>query len=413
MDRIYRAAARLLHRLPYPAGTLARSLAGRRGAGERWRGWAAGRGSGTLLWAHAASVGESLALVPVVERLRVRLRDVRVILTHTSPSVADHGPGRAFHRIDYLPLDEPRPMTDALDALRPALLLFSRSDLWPELVTRAAGRGIPVAVSGGIVRARSGRLRGPAAWALRSMHRRVAWVGAVSGEDATRWRRLGVPADRVVVTGDPRHDQVAERVPDLRPAALWAGGRPGGWLTLVAGSIEPDDDAVLAEAARLAGSAWRWLVVPHATGHDRLAQVESAFRNRGVSVARWDGTSAAPAGGVTLFTRQGLLADLYYAADAAWLGGGFRDGSLHAACEAAVVGVPIVAGPRLSTARDGALLEQAGAATPVADAGALARQLTAWGQSPERRRDQGLRARGALETGAAGRTAHAVATLIG
>lgn len=413
MGPIYRVAARLLHRLPYPGGTLTDSLAGRRGAAERWRAWAGARGDGMLLWAHAASVGESLALVPVVDRLRVRLRNPRVILTHTSPSLADHGPARAFERTDFLPLDEPGPLTDVLDALRPTLLLFSRSDLWPELVARAAGRGIPVAVAGGAVRARSGRLRAPAVWALRSVHRMVAWVGAVSADDAARWLRLGVPAGRIAVTGDPRHDQVAERVPDLRPAARWNDGRRGASPTLVAGSVEPEDDAVLAGAARLAGSSWRWLVVPHTTDARRLAGIESAFRNQGVAVARWDGTSAPPPGGVTVLVRPGLLADLYYAADAAYVGGGFRDGALHAACEAAVVALPIVAGPRLSTVRDGALLERAEAACPVADALALARQLGAWAVSPGRRRAQGLNGRGALETGAAGRTVRALTELVG
>jgi 3-deoxy-D-manno-octulosonic-acid transferase len=168
MGPAYRAAARVLHRLPYPRGTLATSLAGRRAAAARWRAWAAGaRGDDPLIWAHAASVGESLALQSVVARLRARERHLRVVLTHTSPSVTVHPAFRDFDRTDYLPLDEPGPVAAVLDALRPALLLFSRGDLWPELVAGAAARRIPVAVAGGMVRPRSGRLRAPALWALR------------------------------------------------------------------------------------------------------------------------------------------------------------------------------------------------------------------------------------------------------
>jgi 3-deoxy-D-manno-octulosonic-acid transferase len=414
MGSAYRTAARVLHRLPYPPGTLATSLAGRRAAAARWHAWAAGaRGDGPLIWAHAASVGEGLALQSVVARLRARARHLRVVLTHTSPSVVAHPPFHEFDRTDYLPLDEPRPLAEVLDALRPALLLFSRGDLWPELVAGAAARRIPVAVAGGMVRPRSGRLRAPALWALRPMHRVVAWVGAAGDGDAERWRRLGVPADRVTVTGDPRHDQVAERIPDLRPAARWRSGPRGAALTLVAGGVEPADDVVLADAARRAGDAWHWLVVPHDPNPRRVERVEAAFRRRGVTVAPWDAESALPAAHVTVVARRGLLADLYWAADAAWVGGGFRDGGLHAACEAAVVGLPIAAGPLLSTVRDGALLEQAGGAEPVSEAGALVTLLDAWAASPGRRRVDGLAARAALETGASARTAGKLARLSG
>ena len=414
MGPAYRAAARVLHRLPYPPGTLATSLAGRRTAAARWRAWAAGaRGDGPLIWAHAASVGESVALQSVVARLRARARHLRVVLTHTSPSVAAHPPFHDFDQTDYLPLDEPGPVAEVLDALRPALLLFSRGDLWPELVAGAADRGIPVAVAGGMVRPRSGRLRAPAVWALRSMHRVISWVGAAGDGDAERWRWLGVPADRVTVTGDPRHDQVVERIPDLRPAARWRSGMRGAARTLVAGSVEPADDAVLADAAHRAGDAWHWLVVPHEPDARRVRRVEAAFRRRGVTVAPWDAESAPPAAYVTVLARRGLLADLYWAGDAAWLGGGFRDGGLHAVCEAAVVGLPIAAGPLLSTVRDGALLERAGGAVPAADAAALVALLHAWAASPARRWHDGLAARAALETGAAERTTGALTRLSG
>ncbi len=135
----------------------------------------------------------------------------RSTLTHTSPSVTDEERLAGADHADYLPLDEPRPIARTLDALRPDLLLLSRGDLWPELVRQVQARGVPVAVTGGIVRSRSGRLRWPARAVLRPACRRLAYVGAVTDGDAERWRRLGVLEDRVEVTGDPRHDQLIER----------------------------------------------------------------------------------------------------------------------------------------------------------------------------------------------------------
>jgi 3-deoxy-D-manno-octulosonic-acid transferase len=299
-----------------------------------------------------------------------------------------------------------------LDALRPALLLFSRGDLWPELVTQAAARNVTVAVAGGTVRPRSARLRWPAVWALRRVQRRVAWLGAVSADDADRWRRLGVPPDRIEVTGDPRHDQITERIPDLRPALAWRAAPMAQSLTVVAGSVEPPEDALLAAAAELMGARWRWLVVPHDPDARRLARVQGTFEARRLTVTRWDGSAAPGAAAVTLMTRRGLLADLYWAADVAYVGGAWRRGALHAVCEPAVAGIPVAAGPYLTSVRDGALLAARGAAVAVPSAGVLAAQLDTWA-SPARRHADGLAARGALETGAAEGTAARLARVAG
>jgi 3-deoxy-D-manno-octulosonic-acid transferase len=114
---------------------------------------------------------------------------------------------------------------------------------------------------------------------------------------------------------------------------------------------------------------------------------------------------------VTLVPRAGLLADLYWAGDAAYVGGGWKSGGLHAVCEPAAAGLPVAAGPRLSGARDGALLEAAGGAFPAGSVEALVALLDAWAASPERRRDEGLAARAALETGAAERTVQALSRI--
>jgi 3-deoxy-D-manno-octulosonic-acid transferase len=412
MGPAYRLAARIVHRLPWPSGTLADSLAGRREADLNWTVWAMrNKPDGPLIWAHAASVGEAMTLVPVVTRLRVRTGRLTVILTHTSPSL-DGRQVPGFDHIDFLPLDEPGCVAAALSILKPSLLLFGRGDLWPELITQASGTGIPIAVAGAMVRAGSARLRWPARAALARVHRAVTWVGAISPEDAERWRRLGVPAERITVTGDPRHDQVVERIPDLRPARRWRAAT-GPALTVVAGSTEPDDDEILAEAAANTGDQWRWLVIPHDGSDRRAPEVEAAFRRRGLPVTLWDGRENPNSALVTVVSRPGLLADLYWAGDVAWVGGGGTAGLVHAVCEPAAASLPVLAGPHLGTVRDGTLLAGAGGAAAARDAEALAARLAHWAAAPEARRRAGLAARAALDAGAAGHTAARIRQLLG
>ncbi len=415
----YRTLARVAHRLPYPARVLRASLDGRRDAAARWQAWAgAARSTAPLIWVHGASVGELQAIEPIIVRLRHAVRAVHVILTHTSPSVASRTAPWGVDQRDFLPLDEPAHLAPVFAALRPALLVFSRGDLWPELVHQAEVHHVPVAVVGGTVRPASRRLAGAARWFLRPTHRAVTWVGAASPDDASRWIRAGVRADRVAVTGDPRHDHILERVPTLGPGRAveaWARGAP----VFVAGSTEPSDDAVLVEAiARLSHSdpPVRALIVPHDASPRRVANVRAAFAARAIPVARWDDARAPlPDAPVVIVGVYGLLADLYLAASVAYVGGGFRERQLHATAEPAAVGIPVMVGDRWRGALDvGVMVETGGAiALPRRHPGvALAETVGRLVRNDDERIRRGLAARAVLCQGAAAWSVDALLRLL-
>ena len=414
VQSVYRFLAPIVHRLPYPPGVLAESLAGRREAAARWEAWAAGRGGDRpLIWSHAASVGEQQVLEPVLARLLRTRRHLAIVQTHTSPSVLRTAvPAAVCHR-DFLPLDEPRAVSRTLNALRPSLLIFGRGDLWPELVLGAFRRRIPIVVVGGAVRPGSLRLRARR-W-LRDVHATVSWLGAVSAPDADRWAQLGVPRSRIAVTGDPRHHRLIERVARLdawRAVQAWAGDAP----VLVAGSTEPSDDAVVAEAiARLRGTepCPRTILVPHNPAPGRVAAVRKRLTAVGCDAGLWSGPPAAlPAATTVVVTAPGLLADLYLAATVAYVGGGFRRGTLHAVAEPAAVGLPVIVGLRWEGSPDIGPMVAHGAAVPVGDARSLARCVAALIADADERGRVGLVARSVLTEGAAEASARAALDLL-
>jgi 3-deoxy-D-manno-octulosonic-acid transferase len=413
---LYRVAARLGHRLPLPQGTLRASLAGRRAAAARWTSWATEhRTTGPLVWAHAPSVGEQQALEPVLRRLARARPDTTIILTHTSPSILHTAvPEGVCHR-DFLPRDEPESTRRALDALDPALIVFGRGDLWPELMHQVARRRIPVAVVGGTVRPRSLRLRRVPRALLHRTSRGVTWLGAATDGDAARWVALGVPAERIQVTGDPRHDRLLERIADPRPATAvrtWAGADP----VLVAGSVEPSDDEALIGALSLAhrsGSPLRAVIVPHDPSEQRVAVLVRRLAEHGLSASPWPvpaSTPALPDPSAVVTTTHGLLADLYLAADVAYVGGGFRPGRLHAIAEPAAVGVPMIVGPRWEGVVDtGPMVASGGAIAIANDRGrGLADVIVRLVRDPAERTWRGLAARGTLSAGAAQTSAGAL-----
>jgi 3-deoxy-D-manno-octulosonic-acid transferase len=423
---IYRAALRL-GRLLAPALPLlgpkqAEGHRGRLAAGARLAGWAAGGRDPArpLVWLHASSVGEGLQAESVLLDLRRLLPEAQYVYTHFSPSAEPLARGLPVQAADYLPYDLPAEADRLLAALRPNLIVFAKLDLWPELVTRAAARGIAVAMVAATVSPGSGRLRWPARPLLRQGYRAVQTAAAVSEEDAERLARLGVPADRIRVLGDPRFDSVLRRIADVprdSPLLRLGAGAP----TLVAGSTWPGDEAVLLPAfARLRAShpETRLILVPHEPTAAHLAAVEraAAAARLPVPVRLSAAGEAAP---LVLGDRVGVLATLYGAGTMAWVGGGFGRAGLHSVLEPAAWGVPVAFGPRWQESRDAGLLLAAGAAAALTRSGAgavdeLLGIWRGWVEDDARRTAEGERARTVVERGlgASRRSAEMLAEVI-
>ncbi len=418
-----RAAAGLTPALGILGGKIRAGDRARRGAGDRLCQWAeASRDRARpLAWLHASSVGEGLQAESVLGELRRLLPDCQYVYTHFSPSAEALARRLPVDAADYLPYDLPDAAAGLLEALQPDLLVFAKLDLWPELATQAAARGTPVAIVAGTVSPGSGRLRWPARWLLRAGYQSVAAAGVISLEDGDRLARLGVPGDRIQVSGDPRFDSVAQRVQAVAaddPLLRFGQGAP----TMVAGSTWPGDERVLLEAfARIRGyrPEARLILVPHEPTGPHLAAVERLAAQAGLPAPVRLSEAAAPAP-LLLVDRVGVLATLYGAGSMAYVGGGFGRAGLHSVLEPAAWGIPVTFGPRWENSRDARLLLEAGAAESLRPSGgwqvgeALAGLWDSWIRDQRSRAVQGGRAREVVERGlgAARRSAEMLAGLI-
>jgi len=387
----YRWLTRLARRLlPAfgPAGSKLRAgLEGRARAHETLAEW--GREhrdrDRPLLWFHAPSVGESLQAQAVIEALRARRPDVQVAYTHFSPS-AQSLAGRIGADVSaYLPWDLPGPVEATLDGLAPTCLVFTKTEVWPELVARARPRGIAVALVAASVPPGAGRSRWPARALLRSTWASLDLAAACGAADARGLERLGVDPTVVRVTGDPGIDSAAARADAADPGAphlapFYRDRAP----TVVAGSTWPADEAELLPALRgLRGRvpALRCVIAPHEPTGEHVAALGGALRRDGWSPARLSDVieSGTVAGhDAVVVDSVGLLAQLYTVGDVAYVGGGFHDRGLHSVLEPAAAGRPIVFGPKHANARAAAELVEAGGAKIASDRGTLERILAGW-----------------------------------
>lgn len=401
---------------------LARGVAGRRGAAGRIREWAREHREPKRpgVWIHAPSVGEGLQARVVLEALEERVPGLQSLFTHFSPSAEGLARRMPVGVADYMPWDLKRPIGGVLDAFRPDLVVFTKTEVWPVMVETARRRGVPTVLVAGTVPPDAGRLALPARWLLRPTWRTLTLATAIADEDAGRLVALGVPRDRLHVTGDPAIDSAARRAAAADPSAPWlapflADAQP----TLVAGSTWPADEAVLFPAldrVRAAGGVLRLILAPHEPSRAHVASVVADAERWGWSAERLSDVEARGGVGadVVVVDRVGILAPLYTGGTMAFVGGGFHRHGLHSVLEPAAAGLPVVFGPRHLNSRAATDLLGRGGGAEAEDAEALARILLGWLDDESRREYAGRQAFSYIDAhlGAADRTADLLAPLL-
>ncbi|MGL4727363.1 MAG: 3-deoxy-D-manno-octulosonic acid transferase [Bosea sp. (in: a-proteobacteria)] len=329
------------------------------------------RPEGTLIWAHGASVGETLSLMPIIERLTQRGHHVLV----TSGTVTSAGlmarrlPPGALHQ--YLPLDVPRYMRRFLKHWRPDMALIAESEIWPNMIIEARRRDIPLVMVNARMSQRSylrWRKRRDSASALLSAFDLCL---AQSQGDAERIARLGAP--RVANTGNLKFDVPAPPADPVELARLegLTAGRPI-WL---AASTHPGEDERIIDAHHALLARHPKLLTIIAPRHPaRGGDIENDAMASGLSAARRS-AGIAPDTAVDVYVADtvGELGLFYRLSPVVMMGGSLVAHGGQNPIEPAKLGAAILHGPHVTNfAEVYAALDEAGGARLVADTQGLA-----------------------------------------
>ena len=342
------------------------------------------RNSEKTAWFHFTSVGEFEQAKPLIEAIYA---NARIVLTFFSPSVAPDV--EAYQYVDaavYLPFDTPQNAKRLIHLIKPTCLIFSRYDIWPNLVWKASNQDIPIIVIAGTLHAGSKRLSRLARGFFTSVHQHITLHCAISEADAARFQQLCSSKHQVVVTGDTRYEQVYRRAISVAPnTEFFPGQATLNRPILIAGSTYSDDEKVLLEAYQIlrentAENRPHLILVPHEPTSERVAEIQAELNKEKITYRCFSGLNSdenLEDTDVLIVDTVGILAKLYQLADIAFVGGSFH-GSVHNVMEPAAMAKPVLFGPTIQNSNEASLLLEKDAAKLVRTPQQIATVIGKW-----------------------------------
>lgn len=368
-------------------------------------------------WIHAVSVGETAIALKLARELRVSRPELRCVLTVTTTTAHAIALRAAepWMRVIYSPLDFYPIMRRAFRAIQPSRIILIEAEVWPNMVSEACTRSIPIALANARLSGRSERRFRRARFFVAPFFQKLSAVCVPVEEDVSRWQALGVTASRIFQTGSIKFDTASAPPPvasEIR--ATFERATVSGRPVLLGGSTHAGEEEILAAAFTNLRKQFPDLFLIIAPRHvERSAQVEEVFARYRLKFARRSAVGVDDYDCLLLDT-TGELASWYAFATVVFIGKSITARGGQNPVEAIVAGKPVLFGPHMENfdALAQALLAAHGAQR-VIDANSLAEAAGRLLADPILRRENSRRAAQviAVHQGATARTAKIIEDL--
>lgn len=314
------------------------------------------------LWIHAVSVGEIFLALKLIEALRAAAPGRHIVLSTTTTTgyrVAAEKESETLTVI-HNPVDLPWITWSVLRKIDPCALVLVEAEVWPNLVGLSKRRGVPVLLANARLSPRSERRYGKVRGLIQPIFSLLDGVTVPFDEDVARWSALGIPAERIVVTGSVKFDNAghaasAETLQKELADWLTETGMPKARRILLGGSTHDGEELLLAETTRTLQAEFpdlRLVLVPrHAErGNEIAAQLRDAGFDP-VLRAGADRVSSTPQEGASeriwIANTTGELRAWFHHAELVVIGKSFHGIGGQNPVEPILAGRPVVVGPHM------------------------------------------------------------------
>jgi 3-deoxy-D-manno-octulosonic-acid transferase len=317
-----------------------------------------------IFWFHCASLGEFEQGRPLIEAIKMKYPEVKILLTFFSPSGYEIRKNYEIADVvTYLPVDGPRNARKFLEIVQPEKVFFIKYEYWYFILREINKRNIPLYLVSAIFRRNQLFFRFYGKWFKRILY----FFDHIFVQDqGSRELLESHKIKHVTVSGDTRFDRVrkiAEKSPALEIIEKFRGNDE---RLFVAGSTWPKDEEIILRYFKNSTPFMKMIIAPHEVDKTRINKILDSFsHNKTLKFSE-----ATPENirdkSVLIVDSIGLLSSLYRYGEITYVGGGFGKG-IHNILEPATFGLPVIFGPNHSKFREAIDLKRTGGAFSIKD----------------------------------------------
>ncbi|EDM43544.1 3-deoxy-D-manno-octulosonic-acid transferase [unidentified eubacterium SCB49] len=292
------------------------------------------------IWFHCASLGEYEQGVPIMEELKKKHPNYKLVVTFFSPSGFEVKKNNSLADVTvYLPMDTKSNAKKFIKAINPVCAFFVKYEIWPNYLFELEKRKIPAVLVSGAFRKDQIYFKSHGSLMRKALN---TFDHFFVQNEVSKTLLTAINLNNVTVSGDTRFDRVSHQI-EMNNSLPFMDTFKKDRLCVVCGSTWPEDEAVLIEYINNAPSQVSFVMAPHKIDSNKIESFLNKLKKPAVRHSKMTDVSLNEAS-VLIVDNVGMLTKIYSYADIAYVGGGMGTDGLHNILEPATFGVPVVIG---------------------------------------------------------------------
>ncbi|TRX26556.1 3-deoxy-D-manno-octulosonic acid transferase [Flavobacterium franklandianum] len=299
------------------------------------------------IWFHAASLGEYEQGLPVIEKIKEKFPNHKIVITFFSPSGYEVRKNNTVADITvYLPLDTKKNATAFIKLVHPEMAFFIKYEYWPNYLNELRKLETPTYLISGIFRKNQMFFKWYGGFYRKALD---TFTYFFVQNESSKKLLLQLGKTNVAVSGDTRFDRVAT-ILEKDNSLDFIEAFKNDTLTIVIGSSWPKDESLLVEYINQTNEKIKFIIAPHNIKNEQIQELKNSISKKTVLLSEVETGRDLSLQDFDVFIIDtiGILTKIYSYADIAYVGGGFGNPGVHNILEPATFGVPIVIGPNFS-----------------------------------------------------------------
>jgi 3-deoxy-D-manno-octulosonic-acid transferase len=296
------------------------------------------------IWFHAASLGEYEQGLPVIEKVKQKYPNHKIIITFFSPSGYEIRKNNTVGDVTvYLPLDTISNAKQFLKVVHPEMVFFIKYEFWPNYLKELRNQNIKTYLISGVFRKNQAFFKWYGGFYRKALKTFTYFF--VQNETSKKLLQ-SIGFENVKISGDTRFDRVAT-ILEKDNTLDFIEQFKNNQTTIVIGSSWPKDEELLVNFINQAADDVKFIIAPHNIDKNQILNLKNQISKKTILFSEKDNDDVSNYA-VFIIDTIGILTKIYSYADIAYVGGGFGNPGVHNLLEPATFGIPIVIGPNYS-----------------------------------------------------------------